>query len=233
MSFLIAGCGRSGTAYYANVLNGSGLKCGHEQFFTWDDSQNRKRIDALNESSVGESSWYAAPYLGQLRGRKVVHVVRNPDDVVASFYKIGLLANSRMIHVTKGHGWSRYLTKVFKNPKLLYDRLLFVKKHRLFLEKYTPCFDLDSEELRLYEYWYHWNKLIEDECVRHEIPYLRVNLEDTSTNIWEVCRFLGVNLPPKMEAGRNEKNRYKRREFPFEKDVPEKVLELKKRYGYS
>jgi hypothetical protein len=72
--------------------------------------------------------------------QKVVHVVRNPDDVIASFYKIGLLANSRMINVTKGHGWSMYLTKVFKNPKLLYDRLLFVKKHRYIFGKIHTMF---------------------------------------------------------------------------------------------
>lgn len=233
MSFLITGCGRSGTAFYSKVVSAAGLPCYHEGFFNWDDTKNRKNIEKFLGSPAGESSWYAVPYLNELTGVPVVHVVRHPKAVAASFYKIGLLSNSRRIHTTKGTGWVEYVRRNRNDLRVILHRMILVAKHRQFLKMYTSCFDIASESQRLYHYWYSWNKIIEDRCAELQLPYLRVHVEDSAQNAPAVLEFLGIKSAfPQLNVSRNEKNKYRKRTFPDDKPIQPNVLDMMRRYGY-
>lgn len=84
--FVVTGTGRSGTGYFAAVMSAVGTGCGHETIFRpggpvdWHDLR-------------GDSSWMAAPFLEEFRrqhpGGKVLHLLRNPLDVVNSLVGIG------------------------------------------------------------------------------------------------------------------------------------------------
>lgn len=64
---LVTGCGRSGTAYMARVLQAHGLDIGHEQ-----------------AGADGTVDWHAAAKLDEFTGCIVVHQVRHPLHVIAS-----------------------------------------------------------------------------------------------------------------------------------------------------
>lgn len=74
---LITGTGRCGTGFLAAALTAAGVQCGHEQAFT------RKRHG--HGAWAAEASWLAAPYLTALDDTYVVHLVRDPLKVIASF----------------------------------------------------------------------------------------------------------------------------------------------------
>lgn len=135
MKFIITGCGRSGTNYVASRLNSAGVNCGHENVFT----VNGPVLDASYYD--GDSSWFAAPYLGNVfPDACVLHVVRNPLKVIESFHKIGLCASYRYRHITKGKG----LKDVFsyrKNPIKLIERVRYVESHRRLLRNNTTVWE--------------------------------------------------------------------------------------------
>lgn len=71
--------------YIASVLRLAGMRCGHEDVFGprgprhWDHWQ-------------GDSSWMAAPYLGEHPGAYRILVYRHPRAVISSFVGIGFYA---------------------------------------------------------------------------------------------------------------------------------------------
>lgn len=77
---IVTGCGRSGTAYVAQVIRATGIDCGHERHFNGIDPPGPVPTDLV------ESSWLAAPYLHNLPpDSEVVHLVRHPLPVIASW----------------------------------------------------------------------------------------------------------------------------------------------------
>lgn len=91
LSLLVTGTGRCGTGYIANWLTSAGLRCGHEAIF-----MHRGMEAALKRASMftqfrADASWMAAPYLGHeyLAGVPVVHAIRHPARVVASWIRKG------------------------------------------------------------------------------------------------------------------------------------------------
>lgn len=84
--FAVVGTGRCGTGYVAAVMRACGVRCGHENWWTPEASRRQSGLD-------GDSSWLALPDIeaGRWSG-PVVHVVRNPVDVVASLLGIGIFA---------------------------------------------------------------------------------------------------------------------------------------------
>ncbi|MCC7015154.1 MAG: hypothetical protein IT454_21515 [Planctomycetes bacterium] len=86
---LVTGCGRSGTGYFAALLSRLDIACGHEVLFH-PEFQAAGPV-AWAEDTPAESSWLAAPFLERLpNGTVVVHLVRQPELVLRSLWRIGL-----------------------------------------------------------------------------------------------------------------------------------------------
>lgn len=224
--FIITGCGRSGTNYLATRLMESGIKCGHESVF-------QVNGPTLNDGCYcGDSSWFAAPFLGDVYlEAPVLHVVRSPRLVVESFHKIGLCAKYRWRHVTKGSGFFRFLLNNKMSLSKVLDRLNYVNAHRRLLEKYTSVWDDDLEFYRLCEYWFQWNLLIEEQSILSDRPYMRIKLEDVDDNWLSIVEFLGLKGRPLIGPGlpTNMKDSYARVK-PFDLNLPDHVKELAQRY---
>lgn len=73
--FVVAGTGRSGSGYIANLFTESGLRCGHEQW--WNPYGH------YTPHLIGDSSWLAVPDLPNYPGH-VFHQVRHPKRVLSS-----------------------------------------------------------------------------------------------------------------------------------------------------
>lgn len=91
LQVLITGTGRCGTGYMSKVLTSSGLPCGHESIFDYSGYYDiHKKLTSTRLKA--ESSWLAAPYTASpiLSETKVVKLIRNPQLVVESIWRIGL-----------------------------------------------------------------------------------------------------------------------------------------------
>lgn len=84
-SFLITGCGRSGTGWASALFTALGYPCGHESLYNlWQEGPLSKP----------ESSWLAIPHLESLgEGVSLLRIMRDPYLVVQSAVERGFLAN--------------------------------------------------------------------------------------------------------------------------------------------
>lgn len=95
LRFVVTGCARSGTKYTAQMLTLGGILTGHEDVFNrWTDDYGL-REDWPTDVVDGDSSFIAAPHAAPLAeaGLTVVHLVREPLDVIASVCAEGMLAD--------------------------------------------------------------------------------------------------------------------------------------------
>lgn len=108
MSFIITGCQRSGTKSAALLFNIS-----HESQFTpYSDYNN-----IPNEAQLrNEVSWMAAPFIS--RYTTVIHLVRNPINVINSLMGIEFFANNGTNYTTIGHTIYRNFALKFTTIKL-------------------------------------------------------------------------------------------------------------------
>jgi hypothetical protein len=88
LDYIVLSTGYSGTKYLARLLSAAGVICGHEAVFrhqVW--PQRRLRAD---------SSLFAVGHLDHpvAKGAKLVHLVRNPLDVISSWIDNGTDANN-------------------------------------------------------------------------------------------------------------------------------------------
>ena len=132
LKYLVTGVPRSGTGYMYKLLESAGIKTGHEKIFTVKgyDSTNLKNKEA-------DSSWLAVPFLNEsiLSNTKVIHVIRNPYDVVSSILHIGLF-----------------------NPKQARD-------YTRFIYKYLPDIkNLDRELEKAVSFYVRWSNKINKRC---------------------------------------------------------------------
>lgn len=182
---LIVGTGRCGTGYIAKCLNSSGYPRGHEGIFNHFDesivSNNFKR-----SSLVADSAWPAAAFLGRpwlSDSIKIVHLVRNPIDVIKSFWEINFFSKDRV---------NKNLNQiVYRNTNI------------------SPYFQhrLSSSV----KHYFYWNSLIETRLESCNNPYIFTRLEDIVSSEGErerLCGFLGLNLNFPSEKI-NEKNDFK------------------------
>lgn len=225
--FLITGCGRSGTRFISETLTASGVPCGHEAVFT------PTGMRPWNESR-GESSWFAAARLPYVPERvPVIHVVRHPRAVAASWYRLGLFTPLSWRLVVKGRP-TQFLHYML-HPRAFAGRLAYVYAQRRLLMAATPTVHDQSGELnRIYRYWVDWNQLIERQTHKLALPYLRVRLEDIDWSALE--RHIGQRLCTDKTAPdgdrENKKLHYPPRPMP-NKRLPSDVVELAQRYGYN
>lgn len=192
LKYLVTGTGRCGTVYMARLLTAIGANCGHEAIFTHlglgeaterlrqDESKLRTSMCSVwnhvtKESSenwfqpvniVGESSYMAAPYLDEpiLDGVKVIHLVRNPLEVLSSW-------------VLDIHFFNPSTTTIGHFRKFIYSHVPIIEEEKTEIEK--AC-----------RYLIEWNKIIENTkrekiLVRIEdFPYVKlVNFIEESTNL--------------------------------------------------
>lgn len=84
--FLITGCGRSGTAWAANLLTALGHPCGHEQIYS---------VNGPRPFTRSESSWLAMPFIWDLPSDVgIIRIMRDPYRVVQSAMVRGFLRDT-------------------------------------------------------------------------------------------------------------------------------------------
>lgn len=90
IDYAVAGTGRSGTLWTARILTALGGRCGHEQVFNFDRSGTLRRLETT--TFKGDSSLAVGAYLDDIGATPVLHVLRDPLDVVNSWYGSGAAA---------------------------------------------------------------------------------------------------------------------------------------------
>jgi hypothetical protein len=221
---LITGCGRSGTHYMANLLTAAGMPCGHETVFSaYGDNKAPFRY---------ESSWYAAPFISQRKDiTHVIHLVRHPQKVMESFYRIGLLSDLTWRHITRGNA-ARFLRKGLKDPQKAFARINYVKQHRNFLKENSNIFAETDEVKRLERYWREWNQLIEDSTANRRIKYLRIKLEDIGAQLKAIRNFMEIEADLPRLPATNTKPKYAPRSMPRH-SLSNDAAALAAKYGYD
>lgn len=145
IDFVITGTGRSGTKWVARALQAGGIPCGHEQACSsWTDDYQDDQI--WREShQVGESSWQAAPFVGEMQAAGVlaVHLVRHPVEVASS-----MVSNRMLVPGEDG----------------------ILPWHRFIVEHIGDwIFRLHPHD-RALQFWTDWNKQIKHPDLRWLVP---------------------------------------------------------------
>lgn len=105
LRFVVTGTGRSGTGYVAHLFRAAGVKCGHEDWFTWvpgvrdEETISRRTLEMRlrgpfsrlheewrrrRQGLDGDASWLAVPRLARFNGLVFLQI-RHPLEVIASF----------------------------------------------------------------------------------------------------------------------------------------------------
>lgn len=166
LKYLVVGTGRCGTVYFAKLLTSLNIPCGHESIFDVSSKENilnklkgNERIEVSKISKlasveeeinniywlknykelIADSSYLAVPYLSELNNTKIIHIVRNPLNVINSFV----------------YGLKYFNDKNRNNPnfKSYYDIIYSMLPE---LNGFNNPLD------RCAYYYVKWNKLIED-----------------------------------------------------------------------
>jgi len=236
--FIVTGCGRSGTGFLANLLAANAVNCGHESVFKPDrfDNSEFARLAA-------DSSWFAPLWIKDLPNPEnvpVLHLTRKPEDVIQSFYRMRVFAESAWPHVFSNNYDPLVIAKRVMKFGSLHQRIGYVNKIRSAIAENTEVFDQVGEVGRCVRYWVEWNSLVESVASEHGCPYLRVRIEDLEyESVLEgVAAHLSVgSLKLKGGADKNLKRNYPSRELVDLRQVQRseylKMEELKSRYGYG
>lgn len=83
---VFTGTGRCGTTHVSELLTRAGYHCSHEKYFTPEGPLHRNF--RRSHRARADASWLAVPFLPDPEIR-AIHVVRNPLDVIRSFFNIG------------------------------------------------------------------------------------------------------------------------------------------------
>ena len=234
---LVTGTGRCGTVFMARLLTSLGVMCGHEAVFDLAGPEGaRQRLDTesiktsyvstvnalRNEELAGwfdpatvraESSYMAAPFIdGELlRNVPVLHVVRQPMQVISSFCKdIGFFRDG--------------------------DSLFAPYRDFVLAHIGSDVMTLPTEIERTALFWMRWNRMIEDKAA--DRPYLRVKVEGAPDDA--LLDFLKVAPAAREQAWADTTtNSWKRRDGDLRiDDLPagrlrDDVTALAERYGYA
>lgn len=192
LKFIVTGTGRCGTVYFAKLLTSLGIVCGHETIFSHEGLEVAKnklasvaplQTSAISELASGleepmfpdgvigiqaDSSYMAAPFLNDpiLDGVKVIHLVRNPLEVMNSFI----------------YGLHYFRNNCLENEHQEYHK--FIYKHVPRVLEFKRPID------RAAAYYIEWNALIERKLSGK--LYCRHNI---NRNLNKVFDFLGVGKP--------------------------------------
>lgn len=159
LDYIVTGTGRCGTLFAANFLTSAGIPCSHEAVFTQKgieyasevlngltrpSSSKVSRGDNLSDYEMeirADSSYMSAPFLMEFQESSVIHMVRNPVNVVSSF--MGLCYFSKPVP-----------TSFIHEPEQ--------DKYEAFVYSWLPELAKDMPHLdRVCLYWTAWNEMIE------------------------------------------------------------------------
>lgn len=227
LKYLVTGTGRCGTVFMARLLTSLGEMCGHEAIFSHEGKEKainrlmrKESVELSNCSRDGdwfiperltsESSYMAAPFLDDeiLSGSKIIHVVRNPLDVVNS-------------HTQDVHFFE------YPNPHQL--------PWQQFVLTYLPEIpEIDNLLERACFYYIRWNEMIEDRAAGK--PYILHRVEEKLSP--DLIEFLNITQPESYfdDHRINSWNR-REKDFGYS-DIPDgeiksKFLLLAEKYKYK
>jgi hypothetical protein len=227
LRFIVTGTGRCGTVYMARVLTSIGVPCGHEGIFNNEPpdivenrflgkmaprtSQVSENFGWLDESRmIADSSYMAVPYLKKFNV-PLIHVVRNPFDVISSFIKDLKYFNYETNNFFNAGGWENFIFYHLPGLKKVYEPIE------------RACY-----------FYLEWNERIE--AHKDNRPYYFHKIEDDFSD--ELFGFL--NVKPQKITFRNKKiNTMKKRDKNFApEDIPDgeikdRFLNMVARYGYT
>lgn len=160
--FVVTGCARSGTTYMGALLGGLGLDVGHEVVFG-----PRTRGFTGWQGHHGDSSWLAAPFLGELGDALVAHQMRHPLKVVRSLVGVRFFADRGVLFL---HGDDAYTRAKWA----VRERLMAAghveasdkgarphKLYRGYLAAYAPqVWEPATEPERALAYWLTWTRMV-------------------------------------------------------------------------
>jgi hypothetical protein len=187
LKYIITGTGRCGTLFMANLFTSMGLPCTHEGFFTTAGpdgardviegraepgnsriSDGARCLPIGDSRPVAESSYMAAPFLGQFDA-EVIHVVRNPMRVVGSLTG----------------GFFRQFAE--RQPSRYEDRPDHQQYER-FIYECLPELGGDMGQIdRACLFYVLWNEMIE----RCERVRIRHRIEDDTEEVRRLVGFVG------------------------------------------
>lgn len=233
--FVVTGCGRSGTSYAATVLTAAGIPCGHEELF-------HPRVRSLPDFGTrrGDASWLAAPFVSKLPdGTVVLHQVRDPVQVIGSFYGLRFLGSRGLYSFRRPSGPPRLLWHELKSRVLRArgEPVFMARDFQKFVARHEPTV-LDGRDTldRCVRYWIAWNERVESEATRAGLPYLRYRLEDFEARWLEILDLLAEEsrelpaVPPTVNS-RPRHDPLSREQLRSCPDF-ERLQSLAHRYGY-
>lgn len=234
LKYIVTGTGRCGTTYMARLLTSLGFMCGHESIFGTGGlvvAENRIYFNDKIETSLcsvknvvidqeyerwfdpsliqAESSYLAAPFLcGKLlKDTKIIHVVRNPLNVLSSF-----LYDLNFFDYENLDIWKNYVLKHLPN-----------------------IIDIENKIERACYYYIRWNQMIENskytkeyffhkvenKCTKELCDFLQIEqpdsfFADSNMNSWKKNRQETLYLKDIPDG-------------PIKKDFIEMIV----RYGYK
>jgi len=228
LKYIVTGTGRCGTLYMANLLTTFGFPCSHEGIFTCEGRY--KALEVVNGQSpvassvisrgqnrsdyemdiVADSSYMAAPLLSLFCSAKVIHVVRNPAEVIRSFIKKLDYFSSKCPEESEENPLK------FKFEKFIYRSLPELGQEMSRTDK--ACL-----------YYVRWNKMIENSG---RVDYFH-RMEDGVEGLKKFFNFEGEEyyreicniLPDKEDA-------YEPQMQNIQPWIKKELIDISRRYGY-
>jgi hypothetical protein len=199
--FVVTGTARSGTTYMAALLGGLGLDLGHEDLF----GPRTRSFDGWH-GKLGDSSWLAAPFLGDLGDALVFHQVRHPLKVARSLLGMKFLADRSGAYLLVDDAYCRAKWKI-RERLMAAGHVPFSdhgprpnKVYRDYVTTYAPqLWEPASEVERVLLYWHDWTRMV----ISNAKPdhYHRSHRETLSAEgIAELLGLVGLTVSPQHIA---------------------------------
>jgi len=223
---IVTGTGRCGTTYLAKLLTSMSYPCGHESIFNYEDENaiknrllksdytlsicsqstlnirydpNKKDWIKLDEI-IADSSYMAAPYLNwkELEKIKIIHVYRNPLDVIRSFLND-----------------IKYFSQKTPNNSNIFNELGYENKIYNILPELS---EIDNSLERACYYYIEWNKMIKNNCTNKEV--LTIKIEDKEKDK-KIIDFLGISCVENKFFNNTKENTFFTRKSKIKiQDIP-------------
>ncbi|MFW5847390.1 MAG: hypothetical protein ACOCVF_00525 [bacterium] len=140
--YLITGCGRSGTGYFAKMLTANNIECGHEEYYGI-------KINSTRKKNNSESSWLAVPYIKNNLNSKIIKIFREPISNIKSTHDRLLFSTKRKDCPFQKHILN-YIPEIdIKNKTMIENAALYYIHWNLLFDKlidneYYELVHLDS-----------------------------------------------------------------------------------------
>lgn len=230
LKYVVTGTGRCGTLFFANLLTSMNIPCSHEAVFTHNGlsfakdvlqgTQKAKNSDLSNlilnqpcdniANIVADSSYMAAPFLRDFNF-DVIHLVRNPIDVVSSFIgkAFNYFADNKPTH----------------NPDL--PNNIFYEN---FIWQILPELSEETTQIdRACLYYIRWNQIIENS----NKTKIFIRIEDGTQKIKNFFNFSGNCY------GNNKCNSFKEHSLNWSfsqiknPKIKKQMIDIAKKYRYQ